>query len=90
MHLWHMFLKAYDVSLGMMNKVRNVSWFELSVCNSQCAKHFGSLWLSFCIFSKNCELPKPDTSWKFRVIHLTSYIHGTIMQTGIACKKIPL
>ena len=48
--------------------------FELAIRNSQFAKHFGSLRMSFCIFSKNCESLKSDTSWIFRVIHWTSYI----------------
>ena len=42
--------------------------------NLQFAKHFSCLQMSFCIFSKNCELLKSDTSWIFRVIHWTSYI----------------
>ena len=36
--------------------------FELAVCNSQFAKRFGSLEMSFCIFSKNWESLKSDTS----------------------------
>ena len=36
------------------------SGFELAVGNLQIAKHFGSLRLSFCIFSKNCESLKSD------------------------------
>ena len=47
---------------------------ELAIRNLQCPKHFGSLPMSFCIFSKNCELLNSDTSWIFRVIHWTSYI----------------
>ena len=50
------------------------SGFKLAICNLQFAKHFGSLQMSFCIFSKNCESLKSDTSWIFRVIHWTSYI----------------
>ena len=40
--------------------------FELAVCNSQFAKHFGSLQMSFCIFSKSCKSLKSDTSWMYR------------------------
>ena len=36
--------------------------FELAVRNSQFAKRFGSLRMSFCIFSKNCESLNSDTS----------------------------
>ena len=50
--------------------------FKLAVRNSQFAKHFGSLQMNFCIFSKNCESLKSDTSWIFRVIHWTSYIRS--------------
>ena len=50
--------------------------FELAVRNLQFAKYFGSLRMSFCIFSKNCESLKSDTSWIFRVIHWTSYIRS--------------
>ena len=50
------------------------SGFKLAICNLQFAKHFGSLQMSFCIFSKNCESLKSDTSWIFRVIHWTSSI----------------
>ena len=46
----------------------------LAVRNSQFAKSFSSLQKSFCIFSKNCEPLKSDTSWIFSVIHWTSYI----------------
>ena len=48
--------------------------FELAVRNSQFAKCFGSLRISFCIFSKNCESPKSDTVRIFRLIHWNSYI----------------
>ena len=50
--------------------------FELTVRNSQFAKHFGSLRINFYIFSKNCKSLKSDTSWIFRVIHWTSYIRS--------------
>ena len=40
------------------------------------SKHFGSLQMSFCIFTESCELLKSDTSWIFRVIHWTSHIVG--------------
>ena len=36
--------------------------FELVVRNSQFAKRFGSLQMSFCIFTENCESLKSDTS----------------------------
>ena len=36
--------------------------FELAVRNSQFAKHFGGLRMSFCIFSKDCKSLKSDTS----------------------------
>ena len=39
-----------------------ITGFELAVPNSQLAKHFDSLRMSFCICSKNCELLKSDTS----------------------------
>ena len=39
-----------------------VTGFELAVCNSQFAECFGSLRMSFCIFSKNCKSLKSDTS----------------------------
>ena len=48
--------------------------FELAVCNLRFAKHFGSLQMSFCIVSKNCESLESDTSWIFRVIDWTSHI----------------
>ena len=47
---------------------------KLVICNLQFGNRFGSLRISFCIFSKNCELLKADMSWVFRVIHWTSYI----------------
>ena len=50
--------------------------FELAVHNSQFAKRFGRLQMSFCIFSENYELLKLHTSFIFRVIHWTSYIVG--------------
>ena len=50
------------------------SGFELAVRNSQFAMRFGSLGMSFCIFSKNCKLLKSDTLWIFRLIHWNSYI----------------
>ena len=50
------------------------SGFELAIRNLQFAKCFGSLRMSFCIFSKNCESLKSDTLWILRVIHWTSYI----------------
>ena len=48
--------------------------FELTVHNLQFAKHFGSLQMSFCIFSKNFESLKSDALWIFRLIHWNSYI----------------
>ena len=48
--------------------------FELAIHNLQFAKHFSSLRMSFCSFSKNCESLKSDTSQIFRVIHWTAYI----------------
>ena len=36
--------------------------FELAIRNSQFAKHFGGLRMSFCIFSKDCKSLKSDTS----------------------------
>ena len=48
--------------------------FQLAVRNSQFAERFGSSRICFCIFSKNCESLKSNTSWIFRVIHWTSYI----------------
>ena len=47
---------------GVGNITSKCSGFELAVRNSQFAKRFGSLRMSFCIFSKNCELLKSDTS----------------------------
>ena len=47
---------------------------KLAIHNSQFPKLFGSLWMSLCIFSKNCESLKSDTLWISRVIHWTSYI----------------
>ena len=38
------------------------SGFELAICNSNFAKRFGSFWIGFCIFPKNCESLKSDTS----------------------------
>ena len=35
---------------------------------------FWHLWMNFCIFSKNWESLKSDTSWIFKVTHWTSYI----------------
>ena len=40
----------------------NITGFKLAVRNSQFAKRFGSLQMSFCIFSKNYKSLKPDTS----------------------------
>ena len=48
--------------------------FELTVHNLQFAKHFGSFQMSFCIFSKNCELLKSGILLIFRLIHWTCYI----------------
>ena len=53
--------------------------FELAVHNSQFAKRFGSLQMSFCIFLKNCESLKWNTSRIFRVIHWTIYIVSYFM-----------
>ena len=39
-----------------------VAGFKLAICNMQFAKHFGSLQMSFCIFSKNCKSLKSHTS----------------------------
>ena len=39
-----------------------VAGFKLAIRNMQFAKHFGSLQMSFCIFSKNCKSLKSDTS----------------------------
>ena len=39
-----------------------VPGFKLAIRNMQFAKHFGSLQMSFCIFSKNCKSLKSDTS----------------------------
>ena len=62
-------------SVGFVNyEIHTQAGFELAVCNLQFVKHFGGLWMSFCIFSKNCKSLKSDTSWIFRVIHWTSYI----------------
>ena len=36
--------------------------FEIAIRNAQFLKCFDSLRMSFCIFSKNCELQKSDTS----------------------------
>ena len=47
--------------------------FKLAGRNSQFVKGFGSLQMNFCIFSKNCESLKSDTSYIW-VIHWTSYI----------------
>ena len=38
------------------------SGFELAICNSNFAKRLGSFWIRFCIFPKNCESLKSDTS----------------------------
>ena len=38
-----------------------VTGFELAIHNLQFAKRFGSLRMSFSIFSENCELLKSDT-----------------------------
>ena len=66
----HHWILHIPISLG----TKFQSGFKLAVRNLQFAKCFGSLRMSFCIFSKNCELLKSDTSWIFRVIHWTSYI----------------
>ena len=50
------------------------SGFKSAIHNLQFAKHFGSLRMNVCFFSKNWELLKSDTSWIFRVIHWTYYI----------------
>ena len=46
----------------------------IAIRKLQFVKHFSSLQMSFCIFSKNCKSQKSYTSRIFRVIHLTSYI----------------
>ena len=53
-----------------------MSGFDLAIHNSQFVKRFGSLQMSFCIFTENCKLLKSDVSWMFRVTHWTSYIVG--------------
>ena len=57
-------LTELNVSLG----------FKLAIRNSLFAKCFGSLRMSFWIFSKNCESLKSDTSWIFKVIYWTCHI----------------
>ena len=57
----------------------SLSTFELTIRNSQFAKRFGSLRMSFCIFSKDYETLKSDNSWIFRVIHWTSNISYFIL-----------
>ena len=56
---------GYLLKVGNIMKVRSgkerYAGFELAVRNLQFAKHFGSLRMNFCIFSKNCELLKSDT-----------------------------
>ena len=59
---------------GWGSHVISVIGFELAVHNSQFAKHFDSVRMSFCVFSTNCELLKSDASWIFRIIHWTSYM----------------
>ena len=59
--------------------------FELAIRNSHFAKYFGSLRMSFCIFSTNCELLKPDTSKIFSVISVTSYIVSYFKPTKYPC-----
>ena len=39
-----------------------VAGFKFAIRNMQFAKHFGSLQMSFCIFSKNCKSLKSHTS----------------------------
>ena len=48
--------------------------FELACSQFTICEAFWQFPMSFCIFSKNCESLKSDTSWIFRVIHWTSYI----------------
>ena len=50
------------IAIGTLKKSTINTGFELADRNSQFAKHFGSLQMSFCIFSKNCELLKSHTS----------------------------
>ena len=80
---------GYLLKVGNIMKVRSgkerYAGFELAVRNLQFAKHFGSLWMNFRIFSKNCELLKSDTSCIFTVIHWTSY-----MQSYFKPNKYPL
>ena len=61
-----------DPTINYIPKVSNRSTVRIS--HLQFAKRFGSLQMNFCIFSKNFASLKSDTSWVFRVIHLTSYI----------------
>ena len=66
--LWPLFKDGIQLSQGWR------AGFELTIHNLQFAKRFGSLRMSFCIFSKNCESLGSDTSRIFRVFYWTSYI----------------
>ena len=63
-------------NISIIINIKYITGFELAVRNSQFVKHFGSLRMNICIFSKNCKSLKSDTSWIFRVIHWTSYIRS--------------
>ena len=71
--IWLIFPLYHDLFLFFMFIYYLSTGFELAVRNSRFAKRFGSLRICFCIFSKDCESLKSDTSWIFRVIHWTSY-----------------
>ena len=53
-----MLLQAITLSclIQVSMKIVKLTGFKLAVHNLQIAKHFGSLQMSFCIFSKNCKL----------------------------------
>ena len=57
------------LSKYILSKHNSTSGFELAVWNSQFGKCSGSLQMRFCIFPKNWELLKSDTSWILRVVY---------------------
>ena len=63
-------------NINIIINVKYITVFELSIRNSQFAKHVGSLRMNFWIFSKTCESLKSDTLSICRVIHSTSYLRS--------------
>ena len=65
------FFEVFTIFLVLIILYSGLKW---AVCNSQFVKCFGSLQMSFCIFSKTSESLKSYIFHELLVIHWTSYI----------------